>query len=85
MVDSDYKKYTAQAKAAIKGEAFFETLVSDYSVPHRIKGPKDVGIDYICEWVYGDKPTGILYAVQVKTFSSQNVKPRDLGIKSRTS
>jgi hypothetical protein len=25
----DYKKYTSQAKAAIKGEAFFEALVSD--------------------------------------------------------
>jgi len=81
MADSDYKKYTAQAKAAIKGEAFFESLVSDYSVPHHIVGPKDIGIDYICEWVYGDRPTGILYAVQVKTLSADYVKPLFLGPK----
>jgi len=73
MTDDDYKKFTAQAKAAIKGEAFFEALVSNYSIPHHIVGLKDVGIDYICEWVYGDKPTGILYAVQVKTLSRRNV------------
>jgi hypothetical protein len=81
MDNGDYKKYTAQAKAAIKGEAFFEALVSDYSIPHHIVGPKDVGIDYICEWVYGDRPTGILYAVQVKTLSAHNVKLELLGPK----
>lgn len=81
MTDCDYKKYTAQAKAAIKGEAFFEALVSDYSVPHHIVGPKDIGIDYICEWVYGDRPTGILYAVQVKTLSAHYVKLEALGPK----
>ncbi len=74
MTERDHKKYTTQARAAIKGEAFFEALVSDYSIPHHIVGPKDIGIDYICEWVYGDKPTGILYAVQVKTLSVQHVK-----------
>lgn len=63
MGNNQYKKYTAQAKAGIKGEAFFEALISDYSLPHHIVGSKDLGIDYICEWVYGDKPTGILYAV----------------------
>jgi hypothetical protein len=83
MTDHDYKKYTAQAKASIKGEAFFEALVSDYSVPHHIVGPKDVGIDYICEWVYGDRPTGILYAVQVKTLSVRNVRLKNLGRKER--
>lgn len=81
MADCDYKKYTAQAKAGIKGEAFFEALVSDYSVPHHIVGPKDVGVDYICEWVYGDRPTGILYAVQVKTLSANYVKLEPLGSK----
>jgi hypothetical protein len=77
-----YKKYTAQAKAAIKGEAFFESLVSDYSIPHHITGPTDIGIDYICEWVYGDKPSGILYAVQVKTLSKKYAKLESLGINS---
>jgi len=75
MENESYKKYTIQAKRGIKGEAFFEALVSDYSLPHHIVGPKDVGIDYICEWVYGDKPTGILYAVQVKTFSEETATP----------
>ena len=68
MTDSDYEKYTAQAKAGIKGEAFFEALVSDYSIPHHILGLKDVGIDYLCEWVYGDKPTGILRGSGKDTF-----------------
>ncbi len=79
MTNNEYKQVTAQAKAGIKGEAFFESLVSDYSLPHHIVGSKDLGIDYICEWVYGDRPTGILYAVQVKTLSQQNVKTNDLG------
>jgi len=75
MASDDYKKYTIQAKRGIKGEAFFELLVSDYSLPHQVVGPKDIGIDYFCEWVYGDRPTGILYAVQVKTFSEEKAKP----------
>jgi len=78
MTECDHKRYTIQAKAAIKGEAFFEALVSDYSIPHHVVGLKDVGIDYICEWVYGDRPTGILYAVQVKTLSAQRVRPEPL-------
>jgi hypothetical protein len=80
MTDADYKKYTKQAKAGIKGEAFFESLISDYSIPHHVVGPKDVGIDYFCEWVFGDKPTGILYGVQVKTLSAKNVKRTFVGI-----
>jgi hypothetical protein len=80
---NEYKKFTAQAKAQIKGEAFFESLVSNYSLPHHIVGLKDLGIDYICEWVYGDRPTGILYAVQVKTLSQENVQTSDLGRGSR--
>lgn len=76
MNEEEYKRYTVQARRGIKGEAFFETLISDYSIPHQIVGPKDIGLDYICEWVYGDKPTGVLYAVQVKTFSEQTAKPR---------
>jgi hypothetical protein len=80
---NEYKKFTAQAKAGVKGEAFFESLVSDYSLPHHIVGSKDLGIDYMCEWVYGDTPTGILYAVQVKTLSQQNLAIKELGPDSR--
>ena len=80
-MDSDgYKRYTAQAKSGIRGEAFFELLITDYALPHRIVGSKDIGIDYICEWVYGDKPTGILFIVQIKTFASANPKPKYVGI-----
>ncbi len=83
MDNESYKKYTIQAKRGIKGEAFFESLISDYSLPHRIVSPKDLGIDYICEWVYGDRPTGILYAVQVKTFSEETAKPQFIEVDSR--
>ena len=70
-----YKRYTRQAKMGIKGEAYFESLVSDYSLPHRIVSPKDVGLDYICEWVHEDKPTGVLWAAQVKTMSKASATP----------
>jgi hypothetical protein len=68
MNDDLYKQYTLQARRCIRGEAFFESLVCNYCLPHHIVGAKDIGIDYICEWVYGDKPTGILFAVQIKSF-----------------
>jgi hypothetical protein len=79
----DFKKYTLQAKRGIKGEAFFESLVSDYCLPHHIVGPKDLGIDYICQWVYDDKPTSVLYAAQVKTFSKETAEPKSIGIEKR--
>lgn len=72
----NYKKYTIQAKRGIKGEAFFESLIVDYSLPHQIVGSKDIGLDYICEWVYPNKPSGILFAVQIKTFSEKTAKPK---------
>jgi hypothetical protein len=84
MNDKGYKQYTIQARTCIKGEAFFESLVSDYSVPHHISGPKDLGLDYICEWVYGDEPTGILYAVQVKTYTvTRRTSPQRTGVERK--
>jgi hypothetical protein len=80
MNDEQPKKFTVKARTGIKGEAFFEELIVDYSLPHRIAGAKDLGIDYICEWINGDKPTGILYAVQVKTFSNKTAKPEKIGV-----
>ncbi|HSP87049.1 MAG TPA: DUF4365 domain-containing protein [Ignavibacteriaceae bacterium] len=76
MNKGDYKKYTRQAKISIKGESFFGSLVSDYCIPHQIVGSKDIGLDYICEWVYDEKPTGVLFAVQIKTFSEETAKPK---------
>jgi Domain of unknown function (DUF4365) len=75
-----YKKYTRQAKASIKGESFFESLISDYSIPHKISGSKDIGLDFICEWVFDDEPSGILFGVQVKTLSDKRTRPKNLGI-----
>jgi len=83
MNNDEYKKYTIQAKRGIKGEAFLESLVSDYCLPHQVVGPKDIGIDYICEWVHGDKPTGILFAVQVKTFSEDTAKPKFIEVDNK--
>jgi len=82
MKNEDYKRYTVQAKRGIKGEAFFESLISDYSLPYHVTGLSDIGVDYFCEWVYGDKPTGILYAIQVKTFSEKTAKPKWLKVNS---
>lgn len=75
-MNNNYKKYTLQARMCVKGEAFFESLASEHSLPHHIISPKDVGIDYICEWIYGDKPTGVLYAVQIKTLSEEYANPK---------
>ena len=81
-MDDAHKKYTLQARTGIKGEAFFEALIADYALPHQIVGPKDIGIDYICEWVFGDKPTGILFGIQVKTFSSTTATPQPDGVET---
>jgi hypothetical protein len=78
MDSNRYTQFTLSTRKGIKGEAFFETLLTEYCIPHRIAGPKDVGIDYICEWANGDKPTGILFATQVKTFSENSAHPKPL-------
>ncbi len=70
------KKYSAQAKQCIKGESFFESIISEFAIPHHIVGPKDIGIDYICEWACDDRPSGVLFSVQVKSFSNETVKPQ---------
>jgi hypothetical protein len=77
--EEDYKHFAETAKRAIKGEAFFESLVIEYSIPIQVIGLKDVGIDYICQWVVDDKPTEVLFAAQVKTFSSKTAKPEMVG------
>ena len=76
---SEHKKFTVQAQRCIKGEAFFESLISDHAIPHRVSGPKDVGVDYFCEWVHDDKPTGVLFAVQVKTAVMSDSQIKSLG------
>jgi hypothetical protein len=79
--ENAYKKYTLQAKRGIKGEAFFESLISQYALANHIVGPKDLGIDFICQWVYEGRPTEILFAVQIKTFDVDNCRPESMGKK----
>src|SRR5437588_11171863 len=74
MADVDYKRYAESARRGIKGEAFFESLVVDYAIPHRIARQNDLGVDFLCEWIYRDRPTGILFSAQVKTTTSDLVK-----------
>lgn len=73
-------KFTDQAKTCIKGEAFFESLMGEYAIPHHIAGAKDVGADYLCEWSHGNEPSGILFVVQVKSFNvTARNRPKSLG------
>jgi hypothetical protein len=74
-------KYSVQARTCIKGESFFESLIAEYAIPHQVIGQKDIGVDYICEWAYEEEPSGILFAVQVKTFTvDDDNKLKSLGI-----
>lgn len=70
-----YKQYSLQAKQCIKGESFFESIISEFAIPHHIVGQKDIGVDYICEWVFGNKPSGVLFSVQIKSFSHKTAEP----------
>src|SRR5690349_1642890 len=69
----DYKQYAQTARRGTKGEAFFESLIVDYAIPHRISRQNDLGVDFLCEWTHGDRPTGILFVAQIKTTTSDAV------------
>ena len=60
-------KYPISKQIGNKGEAFFESLISNYALVHKIDGSKDVGLDFLCEWIFGEHPTRLLFGVQVKT------------------
>lgn len=62
--------YITNKQTGNKGEAFIESLFSDYAIVHKIDGSKDVGLDFLCEWVKGEKPTQLLFGLQVKTTKS---------------
>ncbi|HKI30470.1 MAG TPA: DUF4365 domain-containing protein [Gemmataceae bacterium] len=79
MADDNYKRYTESARRGIKGEAFFESLIVDNAIPHRIARQNDLGIDFLCEWTYGDRPRGILFSAQVKATTSDRVKCEPAG------
>lgn len=75
--------YIKNKQTGNKGEAFIESLFSDYAIVHKIDGSKDVGLDFLCEWVAGEKPTQLLFGIQVKTTKGVN-KFTEKGKVSRT-
>ena len=62
-----------------RGEAYLEFIMSRHCLMHKIAGYKDVGIDYLCEWLVEDSPTRILFGIQVKTSDISNVELKPLG------
>ncbi len=69
-------KYIKSKQVGNKGEAFFESLFSDFAIIHKVDSSKDIGLDFLCEWVCGQKPTQLLFGVQVKTRSNLNMKKK---------
>lgn len=67
-------RYLKSAQIGNKGEAFFESLISEYAIPHKVVGSKDVGLDFLCEWVHGEKPTQLLFGAQVKTRTNKKLE-----------
>jgi hypothetical protein len=61
--------YIKNVQIGNKGEAFIESLFSDYAIVHKFEGSKDIGLDFLCEWVYEEKPK-IMFGIQVKTTGS---------------
>lgn len=56
-----------------RGEAFLEFIMSKHALMHKIAGYKDIGIDYLCEWLTGDNPTRVLFGIQVKTSNISDI------------
>lgn len=71
------KKHIKTARIGIKGEAYFEYLMSDKAIVHKISTNKDTGVDFLCHWLEDDMPTRKMFAVQVKTRSSLKVQETD--------
>lgn len=84
MAKHSYKQYTANARRGIRGEAFFESLIVEHAIPHQLARQNDLGVDFICEWVDTDTgcPTGILFAVQVKTTTKKQAAPERINSQS---
>jgi len=70
-------------KIGNRGEAFLEFIMSKYCLMHKIVGYKDIGIDYICEWLNGSTPSRILFGIQVKTSERKDIKVIDKGVNRR--
>lgn len=57
-----------------RGEAFLEFIMSKHALIHKVVGYKDIGIDFLCEWIIEGKPTRVLFGIQVKTSDMSKVK-----------
>jgi len=68
------KKYIKTRQLGNRGEAFFEALITHYALVHKITGSKDIGLDFLCEWICGSQPTQLLFGVQIKTRSADTLK-----------
>ena len=73
--------YLKSKQTGNSGEALVESSLSHHAIIHRVDGSKDVGLDMICEWVNGEKPTQTMFGIQVKT--TENIKLRPKNNKSR--
>ena len=61
------------------GEAYLEFIMSKHCLMHKISGYKDIGLDYLCEWLVGTSPTRILFGIQVKTSGLEDIEIKPLG------
>ncbi len=76
-----HKKYIKEQQLGNKGEAFFENLFSEHALVHKIDRSKDMGLDFLCEWVHGESPSQLMFGVQVKTRSVKgSVRIRGTGV-----
>lgn len=66
-----------------RGESFLEFIMSKHCLMNKVVGHRDVGVDYICEWLNGDTPSRILFGIQVKTTEREDVEVIDKGINRR--
>lgn len=62
-----------------RGEAFLEFIMSRHALMHKVVGYKDIGIDYLCEWIIEGKPTRVLFGIQVKTSDIADIRLEHLG------
>src|SRR5690606_25538675 len=74
------KQFSLRARNCIRGEAFFELLITQYAIPHHITGQQDIGVDYVCEWVHGNNPSGVLFGAQIKALTvTPSATPQHVG------
>jgi len=62
-----------------RGEAFLEFIMSKHCLMHKIAGYKDIGLDFLCEWLVEGSPTRIIFGVQVKTSDIKEIELVSLG------